>query len=169
MRMTFTELMEKLGIPQGLTPYEACPFNVYNAEKGITCNAEARMDGDPNAVEVEVQIMYDTPQPDGAMMKQIIWFVVKPQIGQDWATRDARLNAQPIDRNIYNWDEKCCTFFSELLRFLKIDQVPDIDALVDEVFHSRERFNDQMGGGGGKSPKIKPAQLLGMKTGGGGF
>ena len=37
--------------------------------------------------------------------------------------------------------------------------------VVYEHFGGKERFYDQHGGGGGKSPKIKPAQLLGMKKG----
>lgn len=164
MRMTFRELMDRLGV-QDLHPYETCPFNVYDAEKGITCIAEARMGSESNEVEAEVQVIYDAPPSGIPSMKQIIWFSIRPQTGDDWATRDARLNGEPIDRDKYNWEEKCCTFFGELARFLKMEQVPDIDDLIDDVFNTRDRFHDQYGGGGGKSPKIKPGQLLGMKKG----
>lgn len=165
MKLTLRELMDKLGVQRTLTPYETHPFNVYDGAKGLTVSAEARMGSDPNEVEAEVQVMYDTPPAGSASMKQIIWFKMKPQLGEDWATREARLNGEPIDTGLYNWEEKCCTFFGELTRFLKMDQVPDIDELIEEIFNTRERFYDQYGGGGGKSPKIKPGQLLGMKKG----
>lgn len=165
MKMTFRELMDKLGIGRALTPYETCPYNVYDGAQGITCNAEIRMGNAANAVEGEVQIMYDTPPAGEAPMKQILWFKVTPKLGDDWATREARLRGTAIDTGIYNWEEKCCIFFSELTRFMKMEQVPNIEELIEEVFNTRERFHDQHGGGGGKSPKIKPAQLLGIKKG----
>ena len=46
-----------------------------------------------------------------------------------------------------------------------MEQIPDMDELIDEHFFGKERFYDQHGGGGGKSPKIKPGALLGMKKG----
>lgn len=165
MKASFRDLMDKLGAPHEMAPYETCPFNVYDSAKGMTCNAEIRMGADANEVEAEIQIMYDTPPAGGASMQQIIWFIMKPSTGaNDWDTRDARLKGKAIDRNIYNWEEKCCNFFAAVARALKLDQIPDIDALIEEEFHTKERFGGQ-GGGGGKAPKIKPAQLLGMKKG----
>jgi hypothetical protein len=167
MKMTFREVMDSLGIPHELTPYETYPFNVYDGEKGLTCSAEVRMGMDDNEVEAEIQLMFDTPPAGGASMQQIIWFKITPQTGRvDWATREARLKNEPLDKELYNWEEKCCNFFGAVTRFLKLDQVPDIDELIEEEFNSRERFYDQYGGGGGKSPKIKPAQLLNIKKGG---
>lgn len=166
MKASFRELMDKLGIPHELSPYETYPFNVYDGTKGVTCSAEARMGMSTDEVECEVQLMYDTPPADGASMQQVIWFSIKPTLNtSEWSTKDARLKNEPIDQSIYDWEEKCCSFFGALTRFLKMDQIPDIDELIEEEFHSRERFGGQYGGGGGKSPKIKPGQLLGMKKG----
>lgn len=167
MKMTFREVMDSLGIPHELTPYETYPFNVYDGEKGLTCSAEVRMGMEDNEIEAEIQLMFDTPPAGGSSMQQIIWFKITPQTGRiDWSTREARLKNETIDKELYNWEEKCCNFFGAVTRFLKLDQVPDIDELIEEEFNSRERFYDQYGGGGGKSPKIKPAQLLNIKKGG---
>jgi hypothetical protein len=166
MKLPFRELMSKLGVPHELSLYETCPFNVYDAASGVTCSAEVRMGTDPNELEAEIQLMYDTPPAGGSSMQQVIWFIVKPHQGDDWQTRDARLKNEPIDKNTYNWEEKCCNFFGDVARFLKMEQLPDIEELIEEHFHSRERFNDQRGGGGGKSPKIKPAALMNIKKGG---
>lgn len=164
MKLTFRELMDRLGVPE-ITPYETYPFNVYDSARALTCSAEVRMGPDPHEVEAEVQVMYDTPPAGKPPMQQIIWFSMKPQVANEWQTRDGRLKGQPISRDIYNWEEKCCNFFGDLVRSLKLDQVPDIEALIEEHFGGKERFHDQHGGGGGKSPKIKPAQLLGIKKG----
>ena len=166
MKVTFRELMDKVGIPHEMSPYETYPFNVYDGDRGVTCSAEIRMGMNASEIEGEIQLMYDTPPEGAPSMQQIIWFSVKPTVGTgDWITKDARLKGEDIDRTIYDWEEKCCSFFGAVTRFLKIDQVPDIDELIEEEFHSRERFSGQYGGGGGKSPKIKPGQLLGMKKG----
>lgn len=157
--------MDKLGVAQELGLYETCPFTVYDAAKGITCSAEVRMSSDPNEVDAEIQLMHDIP-PDGTPpMQQVIWFNMKPSLGNDWETRNARLQGKPIDRGIYNWEEKCCNFYSDVTRFLRMDQIPDIEELIQEHFGGGERFHDQHGGGSSKSPKIKPAQLLGIKKG----
>ncbi|MBI2233924.1 MAG: hypothetical protein HYU57_02810 [Micavibrio aeruginosavorus] len=166
MKLTFRELMDKLGVPHEITPYETYPFNVYDGGKGMTCSAEVRMGPDPHEIEAEVQMMFDSPPAGQPPMRQILWFSAKPLLANEWETKDARLNGEPIDRSIYNWEEKCCAFFGDLARFLKMEEIPDIDALIDEHFGGKERFYDQHGGGGGKSPKIKPAALMNIKKGG---
>lgn len=166
MRLTSRDLMDKLGVPHVLTPYETYPFNVYDAAQGLTCSAEVRMGMDDDEIEGEIQLMYDTPPAGKPSMQQILWFSVKHAASSvEWETKDARLNGEPIDRTIYNWEEKCCTFFGAVTRFLKLDQIPDMEELIDEEFHSRERFGGG-GAGGGKSPKIRPGQLMNMKKGG---
>lgn len=168
MKMTFQDLMDKLGVPHELTPYETYPLNVYDGATGQTCSAEVRMGSDPGEVEAEVQLMYDTPPEGKPPMQQVLWFNIKP-IGAtaQWSTSDARLQGEPIKRDMYNWEEKCCNFYGAVARFLSMNEVPDVDALIEEHFHSRERFGGQAGGGGSKAPKIKPGQLLNMKKGGG--
>lgn len=166
MKLTFRELMDKLGVPHEITPYETYPFNVYDGALGVTCSAEVRMGSDPHEIEAEVQMMFDAPPAGQPPMRQILWFSAKPLLANEWSTRDARLKGEPIDSSIYNWEEKCCAFFGDLARFLKMEEIPDIDALIDEHFGGKERFYDQHGGGGGKSPKIKPAALMNIKKGG---
>ncbi|MDB5491340.1 MAG: hypothetical protein JWO78_1189 [Micavibrio sp.] len=165
MRMTSRELMDRLGVPNELTPYETYPFTIYDAARGLTCSAEVRMGMDKDEIECEIQLVHDTPPVGKPSMELVIWFQIKHSGTTEWETKDARLKNAPIDRTLYNWEEKCCNFFGAVVRFLKMDQIPDMDDLIDDEFHSRERFGGG-GAGGGKSPKIKPGQLLGMKKGG---
>ncbi len=60
-------------------------------------------------------------------------------------------------------------FFSMLVGVLAGDEIPDVDALIEEAFHAKEKFYNQRQGGGGRAAKAKAGQLLGMKKGGGGF
>jgi len=165
MRLTSRELMDRLGVPNVLTPYETYPFTVYDAAQGLTCSAEVRMGMEDNEIECEIQLVHDTPPAGKSSMELVIWFQLKHSGTTEWDAKDARMKGEPIDRTLYNWEEKCCNFFGAVVRFLKMDQIPDIDELIDDEFHSRERFGGG-GAGGGKSPKIKPGQLLGMKKGG---
>jgi hypothetical protein len=166
MKLTFRELMDRLGVPNELSPYETYPLTAYDDEKGITCSAEIRMGMDGNELEGEIQLMYDTPPATGPSMQQILWFVAKPVMNQPaWETKDARLKNKPVERTLYNWEEKSCNFFGAVARSIKMDQFPNIDELIEEEFHSKERTGRGSSGGGGKSPKIKPGQLLGMKKG----
>jgi len=63
MRVTLEELIEKLGVPDKLHPYETFPWLHYDEEEGITCSAEVRMGADYEDVEAELQFMYDEFTP----------------------------------------------------------------------------------------------------------
>lgn len=67
MRVDLKKLMEKLGVPHVLSPYETCPWYHYDAEKGVTCSAEVRMGPSGDDIEAEIQLVYDEgkePPPD---------------------------------------------------------------------------------------------------------
>ena len=43
--------------------------------------------------------------------------------------------------------------------------IPNIDDILNREMQSKERYGGGVGGGGSKSPKIKPQALMGMKGG----
>lgn len=166
MRVTLKDLMDRLAVGYVLGPYETYPWSCYNAEKGMTCSAEVRMGPDADEVEAEIQIMYDTPPAGKSAMEQICYIHSRPGSGDGlWEILALRLKGEPLKEEIYNWQEKSCTFFAAVARALAMDEIPDIDELIEDIFHNYERFHDQYGGGGGKSPKIRPSQLLDIKKG----
>lgn len=59
MRVEYKDLMEKLAVGYELSPYETQPWLYYDAEKGITCNAEVRAGPGLSDIEAEIQFMYD--------------------------------------------------------------------------------------------------------------
>jgi len=170
MRVELKTLMDKLGAGYVPGPYETCPWSYYEAERGITCSAEIRMGDAGDEIEVEIQMMYDDPPQGKLPMEQVFYMRCTPVGGPaEWGPVSMRIAGQPPEETVPNWEEKACLFFQLVVTELQTDNLPDIDELLDEAFHSRERFSDQVGGGGGKAPKIPGGTLLGMKKGGGGF
>lgn len=166
MRVTLKDLMDRLAVGYVLGPYETFPWSHYDPEKGQTCSAEVRMGPDSDEVEAEIQLMHDTPPPGKGTMEQVLHIRCAPG-GADgmWEVLAMRLKGEPPTEDMYNWQEKSCNFFSAVVQALSAETLPDIDALIEDIFHNYERFHDQYGGGGGKSPKIRPNQLLDIKKG----
>ncbi|MBU0800220.1 MAG: hypothetical protein KKA05_04370 [Alphaproteobacteria bacterium] len=166
MRVTLKDLMDKLAVGYVLGPYETFPWSYYDGETGVTCSAEVRMGADSDEVEAEIQVMYDTP-PAGKQAMEHICYIRSAPGGQDgmWEILTLRVKGEPLKEDVYNWQEKSCTFFTAVVRALLIETIPDIDELIEDIFHNYERFHDQYGGGGGKSPKIRPSQLMDLKKG----
>jgi hypothetical protein len=165
MRLSLRDLTDKLGVGYILSPYETCPWSVYDGEKSVTCSAEVRMNPDGDELEAELQMMYDIP-PDGKPpVEQVFYALFKPAKVDGWDPKIMKLQGKDPDPTVYNWDEKACAFFEACVQELKMGNVPDIEELIEREIHGGERFGDASRGGGSKAPKIKPQKLLGMKQG----
>ncbi len=165
MRMSLRELSDKLGVGYVLSPYETCPWSVYDGDKAMTCSAEVRMNPDGDEMEAELQMMYDTPVDGQPPVEQVFYALFKPAVTDGWDPVTIRLKGAGANAEIYNWDDKACGFFAACVQELKMGNVPDIDELIEREIHGGERFGDSSRGGGSKAPKIKPQKLLGMKQG----
>jgi hypothetical protein len=163
MRVSLPELMDKLAVGYVLSAYETCPWSVYDGEKGITCSAEVRMDGDSQEIEAELQMMYDIPPEGKPPVEQIFWMICKPVSPDLWETKDIKIRGTD-EKAIFDWGTKGASFFVACVTELKMEKIPDIEALIDEEIRNKERY---AGGRGGtsKAPKIKPQALLNMKQG----
>ena len=162
MRMALKELMEKLGVNRVLQPYETQPWLHYDAGQGVTCSAEVRMGPGGDDVETEIQFLKD--DTEGA--EQIMRMRIEPAVPNEWTTKLLWVKGEDFANKVYNWEEKGCNFFRAVIEALQMGELPDIDALIEKELDDDDGF----GGGrrgriGRKSPKIKPAQLLGMKKG----
>jgi len=164
-RVKLSELMDKIGVGYVLGPYQTAPWSVYDSATGTTCSAEVRMGPDNDEIEAEAQLMYETPPAGKKGMEQACYIRATPASEGLWEVSTLRIRGLPFGQDIMGWQEKACDFFSLLIAALQADEVPDIDALLEQAFY-KERGNDQYGSGGGKSPKIKPGRLMGMKKGG---
>jgi hypothetical protein len=85
-----------------------------------------------------------------------------------WTVLDLKIRGAPLEEEVYNWQEKCCNFFRAAVQEVAMNIIPDFDALIAREL-TKEKTGDQSGGGGGKKPKVRGQQLLGIRKGGGGF
>jgi hypothetical protein len=165
MRATLKEMCEMLGAFQILGPYELVPWSASDATKGQTISAEVRMNPDGDELEAEIQIIHDTPQAGGASVEQFLWLCATPHVQDKWSVKTLRIKNEIWNNKVYNWEEKACNLFRATVTQIEQGFVPDMEEMIEKHIRSKERFGDQRGSGGGKSPKIKPAQLLDMKKG----
>lgn len=180
MRVPLNKLLESLGVSYVLAPYETRPWLVYNEERGITCSAEVRMGPTSEDVEAEIQFLHDEVDedeedegeasgegssvihPDGR--EQILWMRCQPVVDEKWTAKLLRIKGKDYVNEFHGWEEKGCEFFLSCVEALQMGELPDIDILLED----KMRDDSMWGGGrrgkiGRKSPKIKPASLLGVK------
>lgn len=155
--------MDKLAVGYTLSAYETCPWSVYDPEKGVTCSAEVRMDGEGSELEAELQLMYDTPPEGKPPVEQVFWLLCKPVSADLWETKDIKVKGAD-EKGTFDWGEKGAAFFVACVTELKMDKLPDIDQLIEDELRGKERYAGGRGGGS-KAPKIKPQALLNMKQG----
>ncbi len=184
MRETLDKLLEKLAVNYVLSPYETMPWSHYDEEKGLTCSAEVRMGPGGDDIEAEIQFLHDEKDEDeettsssgdgdgddGASpniingREQILWMRVEPTAETLWSPNALRIKGKDYVNEFHDWDVKGCEFFSSCVQAILMGEIPDVDELIETNMQ-----DDSWGGGGRrgkigrKSPKIKPAQLMGMK------
>lgn len=168
MRVELKKLLEQLGVNHVLSPYETFPWFYYDEEKAVTCSAEVRMGPGGDDIEAEIQLLKDSGEAEGegagGGQQQIMLMRAKPAMAGEWAPFDLKVKGESFVNKIYNWEGKGCNFFRACVQAMQMNQMPDIEELIEKELHD----DDGAGGGrrgkiGRKSPKIKPAQLLGMK------
>lgn len=165
MRASLSETMEKLGVGYTLSPYETCPWAASDLMSAVTFSGEVRMSPDGNEIECELQLLNDNPEAGKPSLEQLLWMQITPFTADIWTVKNLRIRNESWNNKVYAWEEKACNLFRACVTELGLGNVPDFDELVEREFLSKERFGDQRGGGAGKSPKIRPGQLLNMKTG----
>ena len=176
MRVELKKLLEKLGVNKELAPYETFPWLYYDEEKGITCSAEVRMGPGGSDLEAEIQFLNDDSgeeeedgESQGGGTEQIMRLKAMPSADHQWSVKELKVRQEDYANKIHDWEGKGCNFFKACIQAIQMGGLPDIDDLIE-----KELDDDSFGGGkrgkiGRKSPKIKPAQLLGMKKPGGGM
>ncbi|MEZ5814593.1 MAG: hypothetical protein R3E13_07760 [Alphaproteobacteria bacterium] len=179
MRLELVKLLEKLGVSRKLSPYETNPWFLYDEEKALTCSAEVRMGPTSEDIEAEIQILHDEKDDEsestgeggdtaGTILpggrEQILQMRCEPVTDNKWTVKHLNIKGTNYENEFHEWEEKGCEFFLSCVEALQMGQLPDFDTLAEDKMK-----DDSMWGGGSrgrvgrKSPKIKPASLLGMK------
>lgn len=124
------------------------------------------MNNDGDEIEAEMQLMRDNPEGDEKPIEQIFWLFAKPSADK-WDVKEVKVRGETDPEGQYGWTEKAISFFRACVQELKLGNVPDIDEILAREMKSTERFGGAAGGGGSKSPKIRPQQVMGIKGNGG--
>ena len=165
MRVPLKELLDNMGVGEMLSAYETCPWSAYDEEQGVTCSAEVRMNSDGDEIEAEGQIMPDVPTEDTPPVEQVFWLLAKPAVGDKWDVKGVKIRGEGNKDGSYGFEEKAVSFFNACVQELKMGKIPDIDAILAREMRNKERYGSGAQGGGNKSPKVKPQNLMSMKTG----
>jgi hypothetical protein len=166
MRETLKKICDELGVGYALSPYETAPWTVFDDEKDLTCNAEVRMEGAGDGLEAEILIMRDAPKAGEKPVEQVFILHAGPSVADKWDVKSAIVMGKNDPEQAYDWLGKAVEFFGACVSELKMDKMPDFDELYKKIMERKDRMSDKRGGGGKKSPKIKPAQILNPKQGG---
>lgn len=164
MRIELKKLLENLGVGHVLSPYETRPWFHYDTEKGLTCSAEVRMGPGSEDLEAEIQFLKDSGEEGHAgAAGQIMRMRAVPHNDNKWSPQYLFVKGKDYTNEIYDWENKGCNFFRAVVEALQMGVTPDIDDLIEKELSDDDGFG---GGGRGrigrKSPKIKPAALMGM-------
>lgn len=165
MRVTLAELMNELGVGYEMGPYETMPWSHYDADTGITCSAEIRMGAASDEIEGEIQMMFETPSEGQPPFENTCYLMASPKSDSMWDIDTFLIRGEKYEEEAYDHSKKAARFFAAVVRDLMAGEIPDIDELLDVAFRKDEQFAGR-GGGGSKSPKLRGAQLMGMKKGG---
>ncbi len=159
MRVTYKELMEKLGIDYELAPYETKPWFLYDEETAITCSAEVRIGPGIQDVEAEIQFLHEEQEDDeesdsegesggGIQIKQILLMRFEPSKDQVWAEKSMFVKSENYNNKIHNWGERGCNFFVSCISALQMGELPEIDEMIEKD------LTDKQGGGRGRRGRV---------------
>lgn len=169
MRASLPDLLYSLGVNHVMTSYETFPWSCTDSTSGQTCSAEVRMGPDGQDIEAEIQIVFDNPPEGSPAIMQWLWLRATPhsnsQPQENWSVTHLRIKNEDWNNKVYDWETKSIGLFRAVIISIDRGLIPDFDDLVEKEMRAKERFGDQRGGGAGKSPKIRAAQLLDMKKG----
>ena len=172
MRVSYKELMEKVGVGEQLSAYETRPWFLYDAEQKITCSAEVRVGPGAEDVELEIQFLHD--EPDGryedeetyADPDQIMFMRFIPNNDTSWSEKFLLIKGETY-HDIFDWGGRGCEFFTACIGALQMGELPDIDELIETI------LTDSKSGGRGRRGRVgkkgfkmeqKPPPMGGMKA-----
>lgn len=167
MKAPLEEMLNELSVPRLLQPYEDHLWTFYAPEEGVTCMAEVRLSGEGRELEAEMQVMYDTPPEGGLPVKQIMILQAKQDVPGQFTVKTCSVMGDDMVENGYNWGGRSCKFWRACVEHFEREELPDFEYLKETEMEDDGMYGDQMGDGGGRNPKIRTGQLLGMKKSGG--
>ena len=162
MKVSYKELMKKLGVDRELNLYETQPWLMYDDEKGVTCEAEVRCNHDRSEIEAEMQFVYDKPEAGKHPVERVCHIMVhrNKQSESDYRVVSCDIQGKEYKSAFFEWEIKSCNFFRACVRDIKLDKLPNIDEILKAEMKDTSRHKRGGGDGSNKAPKIDASQLM---------
>jgi hypothetical protein len=121
-----------------------------------------RCNHDQSEIEAEIQLMPDTPMENAAPVEQVYLIKCELRKGLDkkYAVIDCIIRGESWNGKVYDWETKSCNFFRACVRDIKVDKIPDIDAILSKEMSDNSRYSGKGGDGSNKSPKFDASKLM---------
>lgn len=164
MKHPLPEMLKHLAVPKTLGAYETYPWLMYDEDQEISCSAEVRMGAGADALEAELQFMYDDPhKAPGHNPQQVMLMRIENAMDGVWAPKALIVKGDKLSDTLGGWEEKGCKFFTACVQSIMRDELPDIDSLISKELKEDDSGSGRRGRIGRKSPKVNQQALLGMK------
>jgi len=96
--------------------------------------------------------------------QQIFLIRILPTRDGLWSPNLMLVKGEDFVNKIHDWEGRGCDFFRACIEALQMEELPDIEALIEQELEDSSRGGrGKRGKIGKKSPKVKPAALMGMK------
>lgn len=162
MKVTYKELMDKLGVGRPLGVYDSQPWLAFDLDKGLTCDAEVRCNGDQTEIECEIQFVTQDPVDGQSPVEHICFIKCQQQkkLNNLYTVTSCVIRGEEWAGKLYDWETKACNFFRACVRDVRADKIPDIDAILSAEMKDSSLFGKNGGDGSNKAPKINASQLM---------
>lgn len=162
MHLSLQQLLNKLGVEEGLEPYETIPFDYFNDDKGTDFTAGVSMSGDSKYVDCEIQMIEQKDGKDLPDFKQVFLMRAEKDGSGGYNVIYLKAMGRVLSGTDRNWFENGCRFFKLCVSHIKKGMIPDFDILFKSAFGGKSGDGDSVFGGGGSrnlkndKPPAKP-------------
>lgn len=155
MRESLDKIVNKLGVPRTLRPYETYPVDFFDEEKDLNFTATISLTGNEKHIFAEIQITQFVEGQELPKFNQVFFMCAQREKSDHYYTHVMRVMGRPVNTGQHKgWYDKGCRFFNQCVNHIRKGILPDFDMLYQSIFG---RAADGRGGysGGSSSRSLK--------------
>lgn len=139
-------------------PYEDDDDEDSSGGRGVSSGIVYGPDEEPEEEEKPKDPVFPKLKPGGR--QQLLIMQILPSTDK-WKIESLRVKNKSYVNEIGGWEQKGCDVFTSCVQSINMGELPDIDALIEKELTERGSGRGKRGRIGKKSPKVKPAALMG--------
>lgn len=147
MRLSLEKFLMKLGVEEGLDPYETIPFDYFDPEKGTDFTAGIAMSGDSKHIDCEIQMIETKDNQDLPDFKQLFLMRAEQDSSGEYNVVYLKAMGKVMSGKEKSWFENGCRFFKLCVSHIKKGMIPDFDVLFKSAFGTKNEEGDSYFGG----------------------